>query len=82
MESTVINEPVDVGAVFGKNKIKPKWFLWHNRKYQIQETTYTWHETEGEVAVIHFTVSDGATLFELSLNQKTLHWRLEKSIIA
>jgi hypothetical protein len=71
-----------VGAVFVKNKIKPKWFLWHNRKYAIKETTYTWHETEGEATVIHFTVTDGATLFELSLNQTSLAWRLEKSIIA
>jgi hypothetical protein len=81
MESTVIDEPVDVGAVFGKNRIKPKWFVWQNRKHTVTETTYTWRETEGEAVVVHFTVTDGATLFELSLNQKTLCWRLVKTIV-
>ncbi|MFH1367999.1 MAG: hypothetical protein ABII64_02605 [Elusimicrobiota bacterium] len=81
MEETIINEPIDVGAVFGKNKIRPKWFLWKNRKYEIKETTFTWQDREGEANIIFFSVTDGATLFEISLNQKTLAWRLEKSTV-
>jgi len=80
MDTTIIDEPVDVGAIFGKNKIRPKWFLWHGRKYPVKETTYTWQDTEGEAKIFHFTVTDGATLFELSLNQKTLAWRLEQTM--
>ena len=79
MESVKIDEPIDVGAVFSKNKIKPKWFVWNNRKYEVKETTYIWHDNQGEAKFIHFAVTDGATLFELSLNQKTLAWRLEKT---
>jgi hypothetical protein len=35
MENLIINEPVDVGAAFVKNRIKPKWFVWNTRKYLI-----------------------------------------------
>lgn len=79
MESVIINESIDVAAVFSKNKIKPKWFLWNGRKYEVRETTYIWQDNLGEAKIIHFAVSDGATLFELSLNQKTMLWRLEKT---
>ncbi|MFC1501364.1 hypothetical protein ACFL58_02820 [Elusimicrobiota bacterium] len=79
MENSVINEFVDVGAVFGKKCIKPKWFIWNKKKYLITEITYTWADKEGETKIIHFAVTDGSTLFELSLNKKTLEWCLEKT---
>ncbi|MBN1621566.1 MAG: hypothetical protein JW871_03130 [Endomicrobiales bacterium] len=81
MQVIDINESIDVGAVFGKNRIKPKWFVWNGKKYQIKEITYTWKENQGEAKLIHFSVTDGATLFELCLNQKTLMWRLEKASV-
>ena len=82
MEETIINEPIDVGAVFGKDRIRPKWFVWKKRRYDIKETTFTWKDREGEAVIIYFAVTDGATSFELSLNQKTLAWRLEKTSVA
>lgn len=81
MEQTEINETIDVGAVFTKKYIKPKWFLWQNRKYMVKETTYTWDEDVGSARMIHFSVTDGATLFEISLNKKTLAWTLEKTVV-
>ena len=78
MENVVINEPVDVGAVFSGNRIRPKWFIWNSRKYQIKEITYTWRDKKGQARIIHFSVTDGATLFELSLNQNSLSWCLEQ----
>ena len=77
--STIINEPIDVGAVFGKTRIKPKWFIWNGNKRDIKEVTYTWRAREGEAEVIHFSVTDGATVFELTFNQKTLRWTLENT---
>ncbi|MCX5781328.1 MAG: hypothetical protein NT145_01280 [Elusimicrobia bacterium] len=81
MEQTEINEIIDVGAVFSKKHIKPKWFIWQKRKYLITETTYTWDEDVGSERIIHFSVTDGSTLFEISLNQKTFEWRLEKTTL-
>jgi len=77
MEKIKINEIIDVGAVFSKDRIKPKWFVWKKRKYAVKETTYTWKDRAGEAILIHFSVSDGATLFELCFNQKSLEWKLE-----
>lgn len=77
--ATEINEKIKVGAVFGNNEVKPKWFIWKNNRYEIKETTYTWKTSQGEMPLLHFSVTDGSTLFELVLNQKTLNWILEKS---
>jgi hypothetical protein len=81
MQSTDINEIVEVGAVFGKNKVKPKWFIWHDRKYEVKEVTYVWHDKQGEAELIYFALTDGKTIFEVSLNQKDLSWRLLKTTV-
>ena len=36
---------------------------------------------EGDAIIQYFAVTDGATSFELSLNQKTMQWILEKTNI-
>jgi len=68
-------------VVFDGFNIKPKWFMLDNKKYNVSKTTYTWRTIDGEAVVIHFavTVTDSSTLYELSFNQKTLVWRLEKT---
>lgn len=81
MEETIINEPIDVGAVFGKGKVSPKWFLWKRRKYDIKETTFAWKDKEGDALIQYFAVTDGATSFELSLNQQTMMWTLKKTVV-
>ena len=82
MDTENINESIDVGAVFGKNKIKPKWFVWNGRKIDVKEVTYAWKAREGDAIIQYFAVTDGATSFELSLNQKTMQWMLNKTAIA
>ncbi len=81
METMIVNEPIDVGAVFAKNTVKPKWFVWNTKKHAITEVSYLWKDKEGEADILHFSVNDGATMFELSLNQKTLQWRLERTMM-
>jgi hypothetical protein len=82
MQDVIIDEQIKVAAVFSGDVVCPKWFMWHNRKYLVTETTYTWQDSQGEAMIRYFAVTDGATLFELSLNQKTLVWRLEKTVTA
>jgi hypothetical protein len=77
MQNVPINESIDVGAVFTRTNIKPKWFVWKGKKHTVTQITYSWKDTLGEARLIHFSVTDGATLFELSLNQKTMSWTLE-----
>ena len=81
MDTEKINEQVEVGAVFAKNRIKPKWFVWNGRKIEVKEVTYAWKAREGEAVIQYFAVTNGATSFELSLNQKTMCWTLEKTNI-
>ncbi len=73
-----INEPVKVGAVFGdgKKKIRPVWFKWNGREYRIESITYTWTSRQGRAPIYHFSVTDGANLYELQYNTESSVWKL------
>lgn len=81
MEQVVIDERIDVGAVFRKDAVKPRWFVWRGCKYEVKEVTYTWEDRVGAARLMLFAVSDGSTMFEISLNRSSLEWRLEKSAL-
>jgi hypothetical protein len=72
-----IREPVKVIAVFDKG-IRPVKFRWNDRVYPVKEITYTWRSKEGQASIMHFSVTDGYTLFELTYNQSTMKWALEQ----
>jgi hypothetical protein len=66
-----------VAVIFGPgNSIRPVWFDWRRRKYEVREVTYTWQEREGEATLLRFAVSDGASLFELTFNSANRIWSL------
>jgi len=72
-----IREDVRVAVIFGPgNSIRPVWFDWRRRKYEVREVTYTWQEREGEATLLRFAVSDGASLFELTFNSANRVWSL------
>jgi hypothetical protein len=72
-----IDEPVRVGAVFGPGSlIRPAWFDWRRRKYEVEEVTYRWHEQEGSSTAIHFTVTAGGALYELVFDTGRQNWVL------
>lgn len=73
--ATEISEKIKVMAVFEKG-VRPVKFKWRGRVYPVKEITYTWASKEGEASILHFSVTDGATLFELAYNQKELEWTL------
>ncbi len=74
--TTRIGEAVKVIAVFDHG-VRPVRFKWNGRVYPIKEITYRWRSREGSAAIIHFSVSDGAGLYELSYNQDTMKWSIE-----
>lgn len=66
-----------MAVIFGPgNSIRPVWFDWRRRKYEVREVTYSWRERQGEATILHFAVSDGANLFELAYNAAGLTWAL------
>ena len=75
---TAIGEAVKVVAVFDRG-MRPVKFQWRERVYAVEEITYTWRTREGAAAIIHFSVTDGATLYELAYNQSTMGWSLEQA---
>jgi len=79
-----LNENVKVYAIyketgdrqFPHDRLRPVMFIWRNREYRVQDVTYVWRETQGQAEIYHFTVSDGASVFELSYNAKALDWAI------
>jgi len=72
-----VTEQIRVAVIFGPgNAIRPVWFDWGARKYQVREVTYFWQERQGSAELLHFAVSDGANLFELTYNGASRVWAL------
>ena len=84
MNHALLNENVKVYAIYqedGNQKIshkrlRPLMFIWRNREYQVRDITYVWRENQGQSEVYHFTVSDGASIFELAYHAHSLDWKL------
>lgn len=74
--STLVDEPISTGVVFQTGRVRPVWFLWRSRRYDLQAVTLSWRRKEGRATILHLSVTDGATGFELAFNQDTLAWRL------
>lgn len=71
-----IKEDIKVIAVFD-SCLKPVKFRWRGRLYGIKEVTHTWASRDGSASILHFSVTDGAGLYELAYNQSTLKWSIE-----
>jgi hypothetical protein len=72
-----VKEQIRVAVIFGPgNAIRPVWFDWGSRKYQVRTVTYSWQERQGSAELLHFAVSDGANLFELTYNGTSRVWAL------
>jgi hypothetical protein len=72
-----IRENIRVAVIFGPgDRIRPVWFDWRRRKYEVRQVTSTWEERQGAATLFHFAVSDGGNLFELTYNAMAHTWRL------
>jgi len=78
VDTVSIDEVIRVGAAFDKRRVFPMWFLWHDRYYRVKAVTYTWCTNQGIAKLHHYSVTDGANLYELQFNTSTLEWVLGK----
>ncbi|OGR84666.1 MAG: hypothetical protein A2901_07510 [Elusimicrobia bacterium RIFCSPLOWO2_01_FULL_54_10] len=78
MQIIDVDEKIKVGAVFEGPRVTPKWFFWGRHKKTIKSVEHTWRSRQGDVPLLFFSVTDGANVYEIRLNQKTLEWVLEK----
>ena len=73
-----VGEYIFVIAAFGRSiRLKPLRFTWSDRQVDIKEVTYEWTTSEGTSRLLHFSVTDGNTLYELSFNTDSILWKLE-----
>jgi len=76
----VINDRIEVLAWFKNAKIYPRIFIWRDRKYKIKTITYNWQERRGMELISYFSVSTGPNLYQISFNNTTFGWRINKII--
>jgi predicted metal-binding protein len=74
--SVEFNEPVRVAAVFTCGEVCPVWFDRKGMQVRIRNTAFTWTTREGNATVMHFSVTDGRSLYELCFHTGTLSWQL------
>ena len=73
-----IREHIRVAVIHGPgNKLRPVWFDWKRQKHAVQEVTYHWRHKSGDDLILHYSVTDGVTLFELIYNATAQTWILE-----
>jgi len=71
-----LNEPIGVGAVFSAGDVRPAWFSWRGRRYDVSSVTYTWRSREGEARLMHFSVVSGANVYAIAFNPLACAWEI------
>ncbi len=79
-EPETINEAISVLTLFKAGKAYPRKFSWKNKIYKIDNITYYWQERRGQETINYFSVQSGNNLYQLSFNNTTLGWRIDKII--
>ena len=75
-----LDERIDVIAWFKNARIYPRLFFWNGKEYKIQKITYNWQERLGRETLFYFSLDTGVGLFQISFNNVTLAWRINKVI--
>lgn len=62
--------------------MQPVWFDWKGRQVRIKETAFTWSTRKGSAEVLHYSVTDGSNLYELSFDRGSMQWSLTFTEVA
>ena len=74
------DEPIEVVASFKNGSIHPRCFIWNQKEYSVERTTYHWQERQGQSLICYFSVSCQEGLYQISFNNSSFTWRLDKII--
>lgn len=80
--SRLIDQPIQVTAVLGRDGLTPAWFIWRGAWYRVVEVLDSWMETgrwwEHEVPCTAFRVQvqDGGVMELIRLHTEPPTWRL------
>ena len=75
-----LNERIHVLAWFKNGKTLPQIFIWNDKEYKISQITYNWQERRGREVISCFSVDTGGNIYQISFNNITLGWRIDKVI--
>ena len=78
--SSELNTRIEVLVWFRNGKVQPRLFIWDNKKYRIKNINYNWQERRGRELISLFSVSSGFDLYQISFNNTSYYWRLDKII--
>jgi hypothetical protein len=74
---TVVEEPVDVSAVFRGGKLRPTAFLWRGRSYRIRRVTGAYRARKGRHLELYYAVmGEGPEVYELRFSTEGMSWSL------
>ncbi|MCX5714247.1 MAG: hypothetical protein NT033_05460 [Candidatus Omnitrophica bacterium] len=73
-----LSAKIEVLALFKAGKIYPQSFNWNNKTYPVQRVTYNWQERCGTQIINYFALACGDDLYQVSFNNTSFGWRLEK----
>ena len=76
----IAEQRIDVLALFQNARIYPRAFIWNRVTYRIKTITYHWQERRGQAIICCFSVSTGADLYQISFNNTSFGWRMDKVI--
>ncbi len=79
-QNGILNEPIAVLAWFTCGKLQPRLFVWHDKEYTVTAITFHWQQHHGRELISYFSVSTGANLYQISFNNATFAWRMDKII--
>lgn len=72
------NEPIEVEAVFLRDRVVPRSFAWQGVIYHIKNIGLKHHVLLGREKIHYFSVSDGVNFFRLRFSGDSLKWQLEE----
>lgn len=75
-----LNERIEVLAWFRNGKIHPRLFVWNSKKYRVKNINYAWQERCGRELISLFSVSTGFDLYQISFNNTSYSWKIDKVI--
>lgn len=77
----LINEPIDMIAIFGKGyrDVKPIKFKWGNKVFVITKVGYKHPVKEGKKIIHVLSATDGSNFFELRFDADDVKWTLGRT---
>ena len=74
-----VGDTVEVVVWFKAGRIMPLRFRWRGRTYKVRNVNADWQSEIGATRFHHYAVmSDAPDVYELSYNEHTYAWKLEK----